>query len=135
MTCVSGSFHHTGVQYYCQPSLSLLLVVVPVVSLVVASNGTKVCDSLMFPPPEGHWWFLCLLLYVLSCSVMSDSLGPHGLQLARLLCPWNFPGKNTGVGCLFLLHGIFLTQGLNQPLLHWQAGSLPLSHLSFLNSR
>ena len=31
------------------------------------------------------------------------SLGPHGPQPARLLCPWNFPGKNTGVGCHFLL--------------------------------
>ena len=33
----------------------------------------------------------------------------HGLQPARLLCPWNFPGKNTGMGCHFLLP----TQGLN----------------------
>ena len=38
-----------------------------------------------------------------SHSVMSDSLRPHGLQPARLLCPWDFPGKNTGVGCHFLL--------------------------------
>ena len=30
-------------------------------------------------------------------------LRPHGLQPMRLLCPWNFPGKNTGVGCPFLL--------------------------------
>jgi len=30
----------------------------------------------------------------------------------RLLCPWNSPGKNTGVGCYFLLQGIFLTQGI-----------------------
>ena len=30
---------------------------------------------------------------------MSDSLLPHGLQLTRLLCPWDFPGKSTGVGC------------------------------------
>ena len=30
-----------------------------------------------------------------------------GLQPARLLCPWDFPGKDTGVGCHFLLHGIF----------------------------
>ena len=44
-------------------------------------------------------------------------------------CPWNFPGKNTGVGCPFQLQGIFPTQGLNLPLLHWQADSLPLSHL------
>ena len=33
------------------------------------------------------------------------------------LCPWDFPGKNTGVGCHFLLQGIFLTQGSDPPLL------------------
>ena len=38
-------------------------------------------------------------------------------QPARLLCPWDFPGKNTGVGCQFLLQGIFLTQGSNPGLL------------------
>ena len=38
-----------------------------------------------------------------SCSVMSDSSWPHGLQPTRLLRPWDFPGKNTGVGCHFLL--------------------------------
>ena len=47
-------------------------------------------------------------------------------------------GKNTGVGCHSLLQGIFLTQGLNQHLLHWQANSLPLSHqgspLNFLKT-
>ena len=44
----------------------------------------------------------------------------------------NFPGKNTGVGCHFLLKGSFLTQGSNMHLwclLHWQANSLPLCHL------
>ena len=40
-----------------------------------------------------------------------------------------FPSKNTGVGCHFYLQGIFLDQGLNPHLLHWQADSLPLSHL------
>ena len=40
----------------------------------------------------------------------------------------DFPGKNTGVGCHFLLQGIFLTQGANPHLLHWQVDSLPLSH-------
>ena len=53
-----------------------------------------------------------------SCSVVSDSLRPYGLWPARLLCPWNFPGKNTGVDCHSLLQGIFLTQGLNLGLLH-----------------
>ena len=33
-------------------------------------------------------------------SVMSNSLPPPGLQSSRLFCPWNFPGKNTGVGCI-----------------------------------
>ena len=36
----------------------------------------------------------------------------------RLLCPWNSPGKNTGVGCHSLLHGIFPTQGSNRGFLH-----------------
>ena len=38
-----------------------------------------------------------------SHTVMSDSLWPHGLKPARFLCPWDSPGKNTGVGCLSLL--------------------------------
>ena len=44
-------------------------------------------------------------------TVVSEVLRPHGLEPTRLLCPWDFPGKNTGVGCCFLLQGIFLTQG------------------------
>ena len=35
---------------------------------------------------------------------MSDPLRPHGLQPTRLLCPWDFPGKSTGLGCHCLLH-------------------------------
>ena len=55
-------------------------------------------------------------------------------QPLRLFCPWNFSGKYAGVGCHFLLQGIFLTQELNLPLLcllHWQADSLSLHHLGF----
>ena len=54
-------------------------------------------------------------------------LRPCELQSARLLCRWDFPGRNTGVGCHFLLQGIFPTQGSNLYLLLWQVGSLPLS--------
>ena len=57
------------------------------------------------------------------CSVMLDSLQPHGLQPAKLLCPWDFPGKDTGVGRHFLLQEIFPAQELNPGLLHllhWQ---------------
>ena len=42
---------------------------------------------------------------------MPDSLQPHGLEPAGLLCPWNSTGKIPGVGCHFLLQGIFLPQG------------------------
>ena len=63
-----------------------------------------------------------------SCSVVSASLRPHGLWPARLLCPWDFPGKNTGVGCHFLLQGIFLTQGSNPGLQHCRKTLYCLSH-------
>ena len=50
-----------------------------------------------------------------SCSVMSDSLQPHGLY-----SPWNSPGHNAGVGSHSLLQGIFPTQGSNPGLLHYR---------------
>ena len=64
-------------------------------------------------------------------SVVSHSVRPYGLQPARLLCPWDSPGKNTEVGCCALFPGILLTQGSNPAdvsciYLHWQVGSLPL---------
>ena len=62
-------------------------------------------------------------------------LQPHRLQHTRLLCPWDFPGKNTGLDCHYPLQGIFQTQGANpclQHLLHWQADALPLNHLGSL---
>ena len=46
------------------------------------------------------------------CTVKSDFCDPWTVVL-QLLCSWSFPGKNTGVGCHFLLEGIFLTQGSN----------------------
>ena len=61
-----------------------------------------------------------------SCPTL---LKPHELWPIRFLCHGvsQDPGKNTGVGHLFLLQGFFLTQGSNPRLLHWQAGSFPLS--------
>ena len=53
---------------------------------------------------------------------------PHGLQPTRLLRPWDFPGKSTGVGCHFLLQGIFLTQGLILGLLNCRQTHYRLSH-------
>ena len=66
-----------------------------------------------------------LCISALICQVWSGSLSVvcyswwfHGLYPARLFCPWNSPGKNTGVGYHSLLQGIFLTQGSNPGLLH-----------------
>ena len=62
-------------------------------------------------PPPGYvtWWCMPVVdplvgvVIMCMCSVVSDSLWPHGLYPTRLLCPWDFPGKNTGVGSHFLL--------------------------------
>ena len=70
----------------------------------------------------------CVPVCVLSHSYVSDSLQPYGLWPARLFCPWDSLGKNTGVDCHLFLQGIFPTQGSDtSPAL--QADSLLLSHL------
>ena len=96
-------------------------------------------------PDHGHWigvllkWltgrkFLEVLFYhiafstVLNRSVMSNSLKLHGLQPARLLCPWDSPGTNARVGCHALLQGIFPTQELNPGLPHCRQIFYCLSH-------
>ena len=69
-----------------------------------------------------------------ACSVVSNSLQHYGLAHQAPLSK-DFPGKNTGVGCHFLLQGIFPTQGSNLHLLcllHWQADSLHKRHLGSL---
>ena len=87
---------------------------------------SSLCKSL----PTGliqsdHTWFSHHWL-MFSCSFVSDTLLPFRLLPARLLHPWDFPGKNTGVGCHFLLQEIFPTQKSNPGL---QADSLLLRHL------
>ena len=62
---------------------------------------------LLGSPPHPPIWVL-LAVWLLDrlysvASVVSNSLQPHGLQPTRLPCPWDSPGKNTGVGCHYLL--------------------------------
>ena len=61
-------------------------------------------SGLPFPSPmqESEKWKW-------SHSVVSDSLRSHGLQPTRLLCPSDFPGKSTGVGCHCLLHSLYFS--------------------------
>ena len=60
-----------------------------------------------------------------SCSTLCDPIdcSPSGFSV---MC--DSPDKNTTVGCHLFFQEIFLTQGSNAHLLHWQADSLPLSH-------
>ena len=65
------------------------------------------------------FWYMCVCLVAQSCLTLCDPLDCSPPDP----CPWDFSGKNTGVGCHFLLQGIFQTQGLNTHLLHllhWQ---------------
>ena len=59
---------------------------------------------------------LCAVLCLATQSI--DSLQPHGLEPARLLCPWDSLGNNTGVGCHALLQGIFPNPGVDPRSLH-----------------
>ena len=70
---------------------------------------------------------VCFIKWKWSHSVVSNS-GPHGLEPSRLLRPYDFPGKSTGVGCHLLLQGIFSTQGSNPGHLHCRQTLYHLSH-------
>ena len=65
---------------------------------------------------------------VLSHSVLSDSLQPHGLPFARLFYPWGFSRQEFEVGCHSLLQGIFPTQGSNPGLPQYRQILYQLSH-------
>ena len=81
-------------------------------------------SGLPFPSPmnESEKWKW-------SRSVLSNSSWPHGLQPTRLLCPWDFPGKSTGVGCHCLLQpGMLRTIQLRaRPVSHWSLLISPTS--------
>ena len=99
-----------------------------------SNRGLPLCRRILYGLcRQGSCMCVCVYLYMgicmrtRACSIVSDSAIPW-LWPTRLLCPWNFPGKNTGVGCHFLLQRIFLTQVSNSNLLHllhWQEDSLP----------
>ena len=85
----------------------------PVLTIHISLNGySKIqyllasIDALMLVITHGSCCCCCLV------TKSYPTLWPHGLWPARLLCPWDFPGKNATVGCHFLLQGIFLDQGL-----------------------
>ena len=79
-------------------------------------------------PHPLSFWFTTYKVVVIIAKSCPTPLWLHEAQPTRLPCPWDSPDKNTGVGCHFLLQGIFPTQESNPRVLHWQADSSPLSH-------
>ena len=121
-------------------------------SLALSSLGLYMVISSAFTPSKVPitpciwelvvtWGHVCVCVCVCVCAhapavaQSSDSLRPHELDPIRLLCLWNFPGKNTGAGCHFFLQGIFPAQGSNPRLLllHWQTDftTAPLGKLTW----
>ena len=70
---------------------------------LISSWGTKIPQAVLCARVSKH---VCA-----SCLVTSNSLQPRGLQPARLLCPWNFPGKNTGVVAISSSRGFSWPRG------------------------
>ena len=77
----------------------------------ILESGRSLCPAVM----------LCLVAQ--SCLTLCDPLDP-----TRLLCPWDSPGRNTGLGCQVFLQGIFPTQGSNPGLLHCRWILYQLNH-------
>ena len=120
-----GCRRHWGPHFFVHRCLVLgRLVIVSIVGVWWGEGGPKWGrgrDKRLCP-----WERRAHLPLLFSLSVVSDSLWHHALWFTRLLCPWDFPGKNTGVGCHFLLQWNFPTQGSNPHLLlgrqilyHW----------------
>ena len=134
--------HQTSTEFCLKCIISSLLAVVELCSRIIVLWSFQyfhICQIFFRPS-----LFLCfyyfmrllpryLILNYCVClvaqSVMSYSLWPHGLYPVKLLSSWNFPGKNTAVGCHFPLQGIVPTLGSNLCFLHWQEDSLLLHHL------
>ena len=82
-----------------------------------------------FPSAWGTFFNISSRPYhTVSCSVMSNSRRPQGMQLTGILCPWNSPGNNARGGGHSLLQGNFLTQGSNPGLLHCRWTPYCLNH-------
>ena len=93
--------------------------------MLVAQSCPILCEPVdcSLPGSSVHGISQTRILESKSCSVVSDSLRPHGLY-----SPWNSLGQNTGVGSLSLLQGIFPTQGSNPGLPHCRRIVYQLTH-------
>ena len=102
---------------YIRPLFTMFTNLMVLISLTIHPKSTQMevmnleLSNILHSVP-----IMCLCV----CGKLFQScltLWPHGLQPARLLCPWDSPGKNTGVGCQALLQEICPTQGSKPPSL------------------
>ena len=110
-TCILKHIERPRIRLICSASSYLLSARFAAVIILGMEEGAVV-------PVTCNCWSSNKLCACQVTSVVSDSVQPCGwLKPTRLLCPWDSPGKNTGVGFCALLQGIFLTQGSNLCLL------------------
>ena len=128
---------HGSVRTPSTPAVTALWFLYPWPWTRQAALGPR--ESLSSPQPQDHKNHGCKLNSLpVGAEPRAKQGGGRGAGAARsttprqgrrsrarseLSHPWDFPGKNTEVGCHFLLQGIFPTQGLNLCLLHWQSNS------------
>ena len=102
------------------------------------TSQTDIYSNQVWAVSSSFWWSYDTCSLSLSLSLSVSHTHTHTLNhvwvflipwtVARLLCPWNSPGKNTGMCSHSFLQGIFPTQGLNQGLLHCRQILCYLSH-------
>ena len=98
------------------------------IHVIITTDAVKASDKILHSfiiktlsnmDIEGTYLNIIKAMYACLVSlVMSDTVQLHALEPPRLLCPWDSPGKNTGVGCCALLQGTFPIQGLNPCFFH-----------------
>ena len=123
-SCPSGYSRSSG----CLTLLQELIPLLTVLQLrgqylcLPGPQGPSLTSTAALSSSGGMCVFVCVCVCVVakSCPTLC---GPPELEPTRLLCPGHFPGRNPGVGCHFLLQGIFPTQGLSLHLLLWRANS------------
>ena len=112
------------------------MVIYPTSRVIVKIGKDSICETLRTVPRNDQCPFhvscvcVCVCTRTRTHSVVQSCPTHCGPVDCRLLCPRNFPGKHTAVGCHFLLQGIFPTHWSNLCLfclLHWQVDSLPLA--------
>ena len=104
-----GSDKTAGQQVMALLSDSISALFVESVQVLAAKKKAKGKEKAFWIPPTK-------VKQKESCSVVSNSLWPHGLWPARLLCSWDSSGKNTGVSSHSIFQGLFPIQGSNPGL-------------------